>query len=79
VNWRHWLLIASMPWDFPTQTELLSQLERYKSQDANQTGYISREILVKVIHFVCDNRDNRISIKSMFFLRYLFGFKPMSI
>lgn len=64
-----------MPWDFPTQTELLSQLERYKSQDANQTGYISREILVKVIHFVCDNRDNRISIKSMFFFKIPFWFQ----
>lgn len=43
VDWRHWLLAASMPWAYPTQTELLNLLEEYKKLDKGESGLISKE------------------------------------
>ena len=43
VDWRHWLLAASMPWVYPTQTELLNLLAEYKKVDRSQSGLITKE------------------------------------
>ena len=42
VDWRNWLLAASMPWKYPTQTQLLDLLQLYKKVDRSQSGYISK-------------------------------------
>ena len=42
VDWRHWLLAASMPWVYPTQTQLLELLEQYKKTDKTLTGLITK-------------------------------------
>jgi hypothetical protein len=42
VDWRNWLLAASMPWKYPTQTQLLDLLQLYKKADRSQSGYISK-------------------------------------
>ena len=42
VDWRNWLLAASMPWKYPTQTQLLELLQLYKKVDRSQSGYISK-------------------------------------
>ena len=48
VDWRHWLLAASIPWPFPTQAQLLSLLESYKKADRKHTGYISEGTFLNV-------------------------------
>ena len=48
VDWRSWLLAASMPWPYPTQTQLLDLLSAYKRTDRNQSGYISKSAFYQV-------------------------------
>ncbi len=48
VDWRHWLLFASVPWPWPSQSQLLNQLSTYKSIDRDNTGLISREDFIEV-------------------------------
>lgn len=48
VDWRNWLLAASMPWVYPTQTELLDLLQLYKKTDKSQSGYITKKEFLKV-------------------------------
>lgn len=48
VDWRLWLLAASLPWPFPTQSQLLEQLHKYKLVDKNNTGFISRDTFCDV-------------------------------
>lgn len=47
VNWRHWLLFASVPWPLPTQSELLSLLVAYKNSDKENIGYIDKTTFIK--------------------------------
>jgi hypothetical protein len=48
VNWRSWLLAASTPWTYPTQTQLLDILDNFKAIDLDNLGYISRRAFLKV-------------------------------
>ena len=48
VDWRHWLLAASMPWPFPTQTQLLDLLKSYRKIDSNVTGLIDKNTFLDV-------------------------------
>ena len=48
VNWRHWLLFASAPWPYPTQTALINLLDSYKRIDVSNIGYIDRESFLHV-------------------------------
>jgi hypothetical protein len=48
VDWKHWLLFASVPWPYPTQTQLLHQLSTYKTLDNFNAGLISREEFFEV-------------------------------
>ena len=48
VDWRHWLLFASVPWPWPTQSQLLEQLSVYKSIDKDNTGLICRDDFIDV-------------------------------
>lgn len=50
VDWRLWLLAASMPWPYPTQTQLLDLFYQYKRNDRLQSGYISKSVFLQVIH-----------------------------
>ncbi|XP_040898495.1 sperm flagellar protein 2 [Toxotes jaculatrix] len=43
VDWRRFLLSAALPWPFPSLTQLLVVLRRFKAADTGNTGYISRE------------------------------------
>jgi hypothetical protein len=48
VDWRHWLLFGSLPWTFPTQTELLNLFFKYKQVDKGNTGFISKSVFLQV-------------------------------
>lgn len=48
VDWRNWLLAASMPWPYPTQTQLLNLLENYKQIDRMNNGYISKSTFLQI-------------------------------
>uniref|UniRef100_A0A7N6BWI8 Calponin-homology (CH) domain-containing protein n=1 Tax=Anabas testudineus TaxID=64144 RepID=A0A7N6BWI8_ANATE len=43
IDWRRFLLSAALPWPFPSLTELLHVLQRFKAEDNSNTGYISKE------------------------------------
>lgn len=49
VDWRHWLLFASVPWPWPTQTQLMKQFSVYKSLDKHNTGFISHDEFIEVL------------------------------
>lgn len=48
VDWRNWLLAASMPWPYPTQTQLLNLLHEYKKNDQTQSNLISKDTFLTV-------------------------------
>ena len=48
VDWRHWLLAACVPWPFPTQTQLLEMLDKYKKADRVHSGFISKSTFMHV-------------------------------
>lgn len=48
VDWRQWLWAACAPIPFPTQTQLLDLLDKYKKVDRACTGYISRNMFMQV-------------------------------
>ncbi|XP_071339395.1 sperm flagellar protein 2 [Trachinotus anak] len=43
IDWRHFLLSAALPWPFPSLTQLLAVLRRFKAADTGNTGYINME------------------------------------
>ncbi|XP_023257460.1 sperm flagellar protein 2-like [Seriola lalandi dorsalis] len=43
VDWRQFLLSAALPWSFPSLTQLLAVLKRFRAADTGNTGYINRE------------------------------------
>lgn len=43
VDWRRCLLAISQPIPVPTQSDLLSTLEKFKEMDQKSTGYVTRE------------------------------------
>jgi hypothetical protein len=64
VDWRSWLLAASMPWPYPTQTQLIELLYDYKRVDRQQSGYISKSAFLQVIIF-STYKLNKINHKSI--------------
>uniref|UniRef100_A0A7N6BY34 Calponin-homology (CH) domain-containing protein n=1 Tax=Anabas testudineus TaxID=64144 RepID=A0A7N6BY34_ANATE len=48
IDWRRFLLSAALPWPFPSLTELLHVLQRFKAEDNSNTGYISKEQYLQV-------------------------------
>ncbi|XP_034728689.1 sperm flagellar protein 2 isoform X2 [Etheostoma cragini] len=43
VDWRRFLLSAALPWPFPSLSQLLAVLQRFKAADTGDTGYINEE------------------------------------
>ncbi|XP_038559482.1 LOW QUALITY PROTEIN: sperm flagellar protein 2 [Micropterus salmoides] len=43
IDWRRFLLSAALPWPFPSLTQLLVVLQRFKAADTGYTGYINEE------------------------------------
>ncbi|XP_070760798.1 sperm flagellar protein 2 [Enoplosus armatus] len=43
IDWRRFLLSAALPWPFPSLTQLLVVLQRFKAVDTGDTGYINEE------------------------------------
>ena len=48
VDWRSWLLAASMPWIYPTQTQLLELLQLYRGADRANTGIIGKSTYLQI-------------------------------
>ncbi|KAI3372718.1 hypothetical protein L3Q82_023179 [Scortum barcoo] len=48
IDWRRFLLSAALPWPFPSLTQLLVTLQRFKAADAGDTGYINEEQYLQV-------------------------------
>lgn len=48
IDVRRFLLSAALPWPFPSLTELLVVLQRFKAADTGDTGYINEEQYQKV-------------------------------
>uniref|UniRef100_A0A3B4THJ8 Sperm flagellar 2 n=1 Tax=Seriola dumerili TaxID=41447 RepID=A0A3B4THJ8_SERDU len=48
VDWRQFLLSAALPWSFPSLTQLLAVLKRFRAADTGNTGYINREQYLQV-------------------------------
>ncbi|XP_033973576.1 sperm flagellar protein 2 [Trematomus bernacchii] len=43
IDWRKFLLSAALPWPFPSLSQLLTVLQRFKAADHGNTGYINEE------------------------------------
>uniref|UniRef100_G3UIR3 Sperm flagellar 2 n=1 Tax=Loxodonta africana TaxID=9785 RepID=G3UIR3_LOXAF len=43
VDWRKFLLLASLPWPIPLEEELLETLQRFKTVDEEQLGMVTLE------------------------------------
>ncbi|XP_042638516.1 sperm flagellar protein 2 [Orycteropus afer afer] len=43
VDWRKFLLLASLPWPIPLEEELLETLQRFKAMDKEQLGVVTFE------------------------------------
>lgn len=41
LDWRRFLLCAALPWPVPSLSQLLDVLQRFRSIDAEHTGYIN--------------------------------------
>lgn len=41
LDWRRFLLCAALPWPVPSLSQLLVVLQRFRSIDAEHTGYIN--------------------------------------
>lgn len=75
VDWRSWLLSASMPWPYPTQTQLLELLYAYKKVDRKQDGYISKHAFLQVNNYLLQIYISIITNHTFTSLRLLFGFE----
>ncbi|XP_061594948.1 sperm flagellar protein 2 [Cololabis saira] len=47
IDWQRFLLSAALPWPFPSLTQLLVVLGRFKVADVASTGYINEEQYLK--------------------------------
>lgn len=48
LDWRRFLLCAALPWPVPSLSQLLVVLQRFRSIDAEHTGYIKETEYNKV-------------------------------
>ncbi|XP_047185286.1 sperm flagellar protein 2 isoform X2 [Scophthalmus maximus] len=47
IDWRRFLLSAALPWPFPSLTQLLAVLQRFKTADTGNRGFLNREQYLK--------------------------------
>ncbi|XP_043095076.1 LOW QUALITY PROTEIN: sperm flagellar protein 2-like [Puntigrus tetrazona] len=57
LDWRKFLLSAALPWPFPSQTQLLKTLQRYRAIDTAGTGLITQEQYAQVELWFPSERD----------------------
>ncbi|MBN3301113.1 SPEF2 protein, partial [Amia calva] len=43
IDWHKFLLLAAYPWPYPTRTELLHTLGRFRALDPGSSGFITKE------------------------------------
>ncbi|XP_068559691.1 sperm flagellar protein 2 isoform X2 [Cebidichthys violaceus] len=43
VDWQQFLLSAALPWPFPSLSQLLVALQRFRAADTGDTGYVTEE------------------------------------
>ncbi|XP_037337699.2 sperm flagellar protein 2 [Pungitius pungitius] len=43
IDWRQFLLSAALPWPFPSLSQLLAVLQRFKAADTGNTGYVNED------------------------------------
>uniref|UniRef100_A0AAQ4S441 Calponin-homology (CH) domain-containing protein n=1 Tax=Gasterosteus aculeatus aculeatus TaxID=481459 RepID=A0AAQ4S441_GASAC len=43
IDWRRFLLSAALPWPFPSSSQLLDVLRRFKAADTGNTAYVNEE------------------------------------
>ncbi|XP_054867451.1 sperm flagellar protein 2 isoform X2 [Amphiprion ocellaris] len=48
IDWRRFVLSAALPWPFPSLTQLLAVLQRFRAADAGDTGYVHKEQYLKI-------------------------------
>uniref|UniRef100_A0A087X847 Calponin-homology (CH) domain-containing protein n=1 Tax=Poecilia formosa TaxID=48698 RepID=A0A087X847_POEFO len=48
IDWRRFLLSATLPWPLPSLSQLLYLLKQYKETDIDDTGYISEEQYLQI-------------------------------
>ncbi|KAF6127398.1 sperm flagellar 2 [Phyllostomus discolor] len=48
VDWRKFLLVASLPWPIALEEELLETLQRFKDVDEEQSGTITFQQYMQV-------------------------------
>lgn len=75
IDWHLWLLVASAPWEFPTQSELLKQLKNYQAADLYNSGFVNKDIFIEVYLYLKIKGLN-IVLKRQLKNRFLYGFKP---
>uniref|UniRef100_A0A8C1H6G1 Sperm flagellar 2 n=1 Tax=Cyprinus carpio carpio TaxID=630221 RepID=A0A8C1H6G1_CYPCA len=57
LDWRQFLLSAALPWPFPSQTQLLKTLQRYRAVDTAGTGLITQEQYAQIELWFPSERD----------------------
>uniref|UniRef100_A0A673I6L8 Sperm flagellar protein 2-like n=1 Tax=Sinocyclocheilus rhinocerous TaxID=307959 RepID=A0A673I6L8_9TELE len=57
LDWRQFLLSAALPWPFPSQTQLLKTLQRYRAVDTAGAGLITQEQYIQVELWFPSERD----------------------
>uniref|UniRef100_A0A3P8TMZ8 Sperm flagellar 2 n=1 Tax=Amphiprion percula TaxID=161767 RepID=A0A3P8TMZ8_AMPPE len=48
IDWRRFVLSAALPWPFPSLTQLLAVLQRFRAADAGDTGYVHKEQYLQI-------------------------------
>uniref|UniRef100_A0A3B3UH20 Sperm flagellar 2 n=1 Tax=Poecilia latipinna TaxID=48699 RepID=A0A3B3UH20_9TELE len=48
IDWRRFLLSATLPWPLPSLSQLLYLLKQYKEADIDDTGYINEEQYLQI-------------------------------
>lgn len=48
IDWRRFLLCASLPWPVPSLAQLLYALQSFKLADVYETGFINEEQYLQV-------------------------------
>lgn len=48
IDWRRFLLSATLPWPLPSLSQLLYLLKQFKEADTDDTGYINEDQYLQV-------------------------------
>ncbi|XP_075444209.1 sperm flagellar protein 2 isoform X2 [Ascaphus truei] len=60
INWRSFVLSAMIPWPYPSLTQLLKTLQRFKAVDDNGCGTVTQEAYNQVELWFTGNADGYI-------------------